>query len=379
MRPALLAAALLGATLAVLPATARGADLVVDGRGWGHGVGLSQYGAYGYALRELRDVRFILGHYYTGSSYGTAPAARMRVRLKRARKLSISGATVARAANGRRVRLVKTRVYRFRAFKSNGIEIVNAATGKRRARLIAPVRVSGRSNTTLRGLAENGLRNGVYRGRMVLSRDGRAILAVNAVLLEDYLAGVVPSEMPASWPAEALKAQAVVARSYALRGRRPTEPYDVFADVRSQVYRGALSETDATDAAVRATRARVVTVGGEVAETFFFSTSGGRTAGNEEVFGGVPFSYLRSVDDPHDDLSPYHTWTARFSARDAKRKLRSVTSGQLRGLRVTSRTPSERAATVEVRGSKGDQVVSAAQIRTLLGLRSTWITKFSGM
>ena len=84
------------------------------------------------------------------------------------------------------------------------------------------------------------MRNGVYRGRMVLSRDGRAVLAVNSVGLEQYLYGVVPAEMPASWPAEALKAQAVVARSYALRSRRPSEPYDVFADVRSQVYRGVL-------------------------------------------------------------------------------------------------------------------------------------------
>jgi stage II sporulation protein D len=184
--------------------------------------------------------------------------------------------------------------------------------------------------------------------------------------------------MPASWPAEALKAQAVVARSYALKSRRPTAAYDVFADVRSQVYRGVLAETSASNAAVNATRARVVTVGGEIAQTFFFSTSGGRTATNEEAFGGSPISYLRSVDDPYDDLSPYHTWTARFTAAQARRKLKSVTLGTLQGLRVASRTGSGRAATVTVRGSGGDQTVSAATVRTLLGLRSTWITRFTG-
>src|SRR3954467_12658510 len=110
MRP-LIAAVL---ALAALAPAAR-ADYVVDGRGFGHGVGLSQYGAYGYALREGRDVRFILSHYYTGSGYGTAPGTRMRVRLKRTRVPRISGATLAKAANGRRVRLAEAHVYRFKA------------------------------------------------------------------------------------------------------------------------------------------------------------------------------------------------------------------------------------------------------------------------
>src|SRR3954468_20243938 len=366
------------ALLALVPASAAADDLVVGGRGWGHGVGLSQYGAYGYALREGRDVRFILGHYYTGSSYGTAPNARMRVRLKRTRVPRISGATLAKSATGRRVRLAEAHVYRFKALDTTRIEIVNTANGKTKARVRAPVTVTGGTSTTLRGTADNGLSNGSYRGRLVLSRDGAAVLVVNSVGLEQYLYGVVPSEMPASWPAEALKAQAVVARSYALRSRRPGEPYDVFSDTRSQVYRGVLAETDATNGAVRATKAGVVTAGGQIAQTFFFSPSGGRTATNEEAFGGTPISYLRSVADPYDTLSPYHDWTARFTAADARRRLQSVTLGTLKGLKVASRTPSGRAATVTVRGSGGDQTVSAAMIRTLLELRSTWIAKTTG-
>ena len=374
MRLAILTAAL----LALLPATAVADDLVIDGRGWGHGVGLSQYGAYGYARDEGRDYQFIVGHYYTGTTLGTAPSTRMRVRLKRARAPRLSGATRVRATGGRRVRLRETKIYRFKALNSNRIEIIDTSTGRTRARVRAPIRVTGHANTTLRGVAENGVRNGVYRSRMLLSRDGRAVLAVNSVGIEQYLYGVVPREMPSAWSAEALKAQAVVARSYALRSRRPTEPYDVFADVRSQVYGGALAETDATNAAVRGTRGRVVMAGGEVAQTFFFSTSGGRTAGNEESFGGTPISYLRPVDDPHDDLSPVHTWTARLTQRAAERKLGDALLGDLEGMRVETRTPSGRAATVLVRGSEGDQTVSAATIRTRLELRSTWITRIMG-
>jgi stage II sporulation protein D len=374
MRFAILTVAL----LALLPARAQAAKLVVDGRGWGHGVGMSQYGAYGYALRAGRDHRFILAHYYTGSGYGTAPNTRMNVLLKRQRVPRISGATRARSASGRRIRLAAAHLYRFRAISRGRIQVINTFTGRTKARLRAPVTVSGGASTVLRGTAQNGLRNGIYRGRLVLSRTGRAVLVVNSVAIEPYLYGVVPSEMPASWPAEALKAQAVVARSYALKSRRPGAAFDVYADVRSQVYRGVLAETAASNAAVKGTRGHVVTAGGDIAQTFFFSTSGGRTASNEEAFGGTRISYLRPVADPYDTLSPYHTWEATFTARQARRQLRSVTSGRLRGLRVATRTASGRADTVIVRGSGGDQLVSAATVRTLLGLRSTWITKLTG-
>ena len=263
-RPGIAARALVLGLAAVLlgPATASGADLVVDGRGWGHGVGLSQYGAYGFALREGRDHRSILAHYYAGSGYDSAPATRVRVRLKRARAPRLSGATRARAADRRRIRLRSGRAYRFEALGRNRVRVVDLVSGRTRARLVAPVNVTGGSSTVLHGPAENGVSGGRYRGLMVLSRDRRAVLAVNHVWLEHYLYGVVPAEMPASWPTEALRAQAVVARSYALASLRRGAPYDVFADVRSQVYRGLLGEVDATTDAVRATNARVVTVRG---------------------------------------------------------------------------------------------------------------------
>ena len=368
MRALVIAAALLVAA----PATASAKSIVIEGRGWGHGIGMSQYGAYGYALREGRDHEWILGHYYSGTTLGRAPATRMRVRLKESRAPKLCGATRARDAAGRRIRLRSRHTYRFRAAGGGRVTVTDVTRDRRRRSLRAPVTVTGGSTTCLRGRAENGVSNGTYRGRMVLNRDGGRVEVVNHVSLEHYLYGVVPAEMPSTWPAEALRAQAVVARSYALRSQRPSGTFDVYADVRSQVYRGVLGESDSTTDAVRATRATVVLAGDEVAQTFFFSTSGGRTAAVEEEWGGEAISYLRSVDDPHDDLSPYHTWTVRLSERRVRRALRDLTPGRFRGIDVAALTASGRAATVAIEGSRGTNTVPAATIRTRLGLRSTW-------
>ena len=359
---------------AALPAATARAGYVVEGRGFGHGVGMSQYGAYGYALNEGRDFRWILGHYYTGTTVGRTPSARMRVRLRRTRTPKLCGAASLRDAAGRRVRLRESRVYRFSAHRTGGLRVSDATTGRTRARVQAPVRVTGGTSVCVRGTAENGLRDGSYRGAMRLHRDGSGVLVVNDVSLEQYLYGVVAAEMPASWAAEALKAQAVVARSYALRSRRPGNVFDVYADVRSQVYRGFAAELPAAVAAVRATRALVVRHGAEIAQTFFHSTSGGRTAGNEDGFGGAPLPYLRPVEDPHDDISPVHTWTVTLSDRDAQRKLTEVRLGRLRDVRVASRSATGRAETVDVVGAEGTIQVSGREVRRLLGLRSHWFT-----
>src|SRR5215217_7786982 len=295
-----LAVPMLALLAALVPAAAARADYVVDGRGFGHGVGMSQYGAYGYALREGRDFRWILGHYYPGTNVGRVATARIRVLLRDTRAPKLCGATAARDAAGRRVRLSGKRIYSFTALGADKLRVTDTSRGRTRARLRAPVRVTGGASVCVRGTAINDVRNGSYRGAIRVHRDdGRSVLAVNELGLESYLHGVVAAEMPASWAAEALKAQAVVARSYALRSRRPDRAFDVYADVRSQVYRGVAGELPAAVAAARATGALAVRYGVGIAQTFFHSTSGGRTAGNEEGFGGgLPIPYLRPVDDP---------------------------------------------------------------------------------
>ena len=376
MRP--LAVLLSAAALAGAAAAPAAAHVRVDGRGWGHGVGLSQYGAYGYALREARDHAWILGHYYPGTRLARGAGGSVRVLLRRTGRPTLCGVRRLRDARGRTVALRERRRYRFTASGAAGLTVTDATTGRRRARVLGPVGVRGGAGWCLSGDADNGVRSGAYRGRAVLVRDGRGILVVNRIGLEPYLLGVVPSEMPASWPAQALAAQAVVARSYAVRGRRPGSAYDLFADTRSQMYRGRAGESPRASAAVRATAGEVLTYRGAVAETFYFSTSGGRTAANEEVWGGAPRPYLRSVKDPHDDLSPYHRWSVTLTDAEAARRLRSVTPGALRRLRVATRTASGRAATVAVTGSQGTALVSAARVQALLQLRSTWFELRSG-
>jgi stage II sporulation protein D len=363
----ILAAALCG------PAAAR-ADVRFEGHGFGHGAGLAQWGAFGYASREGRDFRFILGHYFEGTRVTRVGGARVRVRLADGRAARVAGAALAVAANGRRVRLRAGRAYRFVPWVADGVRAIDLATGRTRAHLHAPVRLTGPAPLRLLDRAENGIEGGAYRGTFVLARDGVRVMVVDDAGLEEYLLGVVPGEVPAYWPAEALKAQAVAARSFARTSRRPGAPFDVFADTRSQVYRGVSAEAPATSAAVRATRRLAVTAGGIVAHTLFHSSSGGRTAAVEEAFGPPPVSYLRSAPDPYDVLSPFHDWTATFTESDIAQRLKPVLSGDFVAIRVVATTPSGRAGTVRVTGTLGTQDVPAARIRALLSLRSTWFT-----
>lgn len=371
-----LAGALTTAALAV-PALAH-ADVRIDGHGWGHGVGLSQYGAFGYASRENRDFGFIVGHYYPGTRIAGAAPARMRVRLRTGSGQRVSGATLVKAvASGRKVRLSAARSYRITPWSTNGLRVIDLRTNRTRALMRGTIRMSGPAPLRLASRAENGVTNGRYRGALLFSRDQEvrppAVLAVDDVSLEQYLWGVVPAEMPASWPAAALRAQAVVARSYALRGRRGANaPYDVFTDTRSQMYRGLTGEAASSTAAVNATRRLAVFSGSSIAQTLFFSSSGGRTAAAEEVFTTAPVPYLVPVDDPYDVLSPYHNWSVTLSDPAAAKKLGDALAGDLVDIAVSATTPTGRAARVTVTGTKGAKDVPASLVRTRLGLRSTW-------
>ena len=358
--------------LAAAPAAAP-ADVTLDGRGFGHGVGLSQYGAYGFALRENRIARFIVGHYFTGTTIASRPATSIRVRLKAGSSAKVCSARTVTGFQGRVVSLREDRAYRLNPVSTSQVAVVDSTTGSTLATIGAPVTVAdGSDGVCLRGVAENGVDGGSYRGTFVVMRDGGGVLVVNRLSLEHYLYGVVPAEMPSSWPHPALKAQAMVARSYALRSLRPAAPYDVFADTRSQVYRGMGAETSSTTFAVRDSQGVAVMAGAEVAQTFFFSTSGGRTENNEGAFGGAPVSYLRSVDDPHDDLSPNHRWRVTFTTAQLDARLGDLVAGQATGLQVLTRTATGRAASVRIVGSEGTNTVPAATIRTRLGLRSVW-------
>ncbi|MFC6801774.1 SpoIID/LytB domain-containing protein [Deinococcus caeni] len=151
-----------------------------------------------------------------------------------------------------------------------------------------------------------------YRGGVHLRAEKGAVQGVNVVDIEEYLRGVVPAEMPASWPAAALQAQAVIARTYVAARVNPAAPYDTCATQSCQVYAGTQAEKPATDAAIAATRAQVVAFGSKAASTYFSSDSGGFTASSAEVWGSeVP--YLTARPDPFSagDRAPAGGWRCR--------------------------------------------------------------------
>ena len=210
---------------------------------------------------------------------------------------------------------------------------------------------------------------------MLAGADGLAV--VNVVTLESYLLGVVASEMPSDWKPEALEAQAIAARTYAVATRKPaSSPYDLYPDQRSQVYRGLAGEGASSSAAVDATAGQVVLYQGQPIVTYFSSSSGGRTAAVQESLPGVdPEPYLVSVDDPFDTISPYHDWTLSLDDRDLSQK--AVYPGLITGVQINA-YPSGRVNTVTFNGSAGPLVLSASLVRKRLGLRSTWFTSTPG-
>jgi stage II sporulation protein D len=203
-----------------------------------------------------------------------------------------------------------------------------------------------------------------YHGLLVVRRTGKRLSIVNSLPLDDYVRGVVAGEMPHRWSIAALAAQAVAARSYALATLKPARHFDLYSDTRSQVYGGIAYETPQTDEAVRRTAGRVLTWNGHVASTFFFSTSGGRTADVREVWGGRGMPYLRSVDDPYDVRSPHHVW-GPVVVRDGK--IAKLLHTQVGDVSLT-RTASGRVGAVEL----GSKRIDADRFRRLLGLQSTW-------
>lgn len=343
------------ATHAVAPA---GPSFFVSGHGWGHGVGLAQYGAYGYAQHGWTYDK-IVAHYYPGTDLGEAPVKRVRVLLAGGAKtvtISSRSAYTVRDGSGKTHKLPAGTQQ-----LGPGLKLKLPSSTKA---LPAPLVFSPGSSPLSLGSRS-------YRGSFRVT-GGKKVRLVNVLGLEPYLWGVVPREMPDRWPAEALQAQAVVARTYALGHVEHGGDFDLYADTRSQVYGGIAAESAPAREAVNATAGQVVLYDGDLAQTFFFSSSGGRTANVQDVWSSKGVPYLVSVPDPYDTLSPYHNWgPLRYSAKLLGRKLHA--RGNLLDVR-TSAAASGRVRSVTLVGSKGNRTVTGEAVRRALGLRSTWFT-----
>src|SRR3954470_18294319 len=245
--------------LAFAGAASAASRMTIRGAGFGHGVGMSQYGAYGFAKQGV-GYQEILGHYYSGTALGAAD----RGRLVRVLLQSTSGAAAfsgAERAGTRRLDPAKS--YRAVRRSFDQVDLQNAS-GRKVATFTAPLQVDGGAD----GVVLKG--RGGYRGILELRPGAFGINAINAVGLEDYVRGVVAAESPSSWPLEALKAQAVAARTYAITTTKGGTGFDEYAATRSRVYGGMGSGTPSTDEAVAGTAGQVVTYQGRPVVTYFF-------------------------------------------------------------------------------------------------------------
>lgn len=365
------------------------------GRGYGHGVGLSQYGARGRALAG-QSAETILAHYYAGTTLGSVdPSTSVRVLVLSAFAPSSSGPLVLHGRTG--------------SWSVDGI----AGTWPADAKLtVAPTTVSGtatwrltvssvvgeqlatattccsirlrpqQSSTRLQVDSKPSLYD-TYRGVVRVYGSASKVNVVNEVGLDLYLRGVVPSEMPYTWPTQALRAQSIAARSYAVNHRHPTTGgYDFRDDTSAQVYHGVKGERSATTAVVDGDPGRVLRYGTAVVNAMFHSAGGGATENNEDAFPSStgtlvssPVPYLRGSSDrmpdgtPYDAASPYASWhTATYTvaqlssylSKDARTNVGAVTR-----IDLSHRGVSGRLYRVTLTGSLGTKSVSGDVFRAV--------------
>ena len=390
-RPAILATALgcaLASTIALAgPAAAADswtiparATITIQGRGFGHGIGLSQYGAR-QAARTGKTYRQIVGTYYPRTTWGTATGS-VRVWITRDLTNDVQVAARSRLVASRvgaktswNLTKAKPRATRWRinprGDRTSVLQYLQG--GWHTFRTVSGLLQFSAAGKPIRLFVDGGSTSfrGVLRSVPSPSTRGNR-LTINMLPLETYLRGVVPAEMVASTlPQQALRAQAVAARTYAVheRAARRTSAFDVRDTAASQAYGGASAEYSTSDAAVKATHGQILKYGGKPAYTQFTASSGGWT-----VDGGQP--YLPAKADPFDSTAdPNHSWTVRFTDTELERAWPQV--GDLQSISVTSRDGNGqwggRVRWITLSGKQGSQTVSGDDFYQRLHLRSAWL------
>lgn len=208
-----------------------------------------------------------------------------------------------------------------------------------------------------------------YRGEFYLipEQNGK-VDVIDVVKLEEYLYSVVPSEMPASWPLEALKAQAVCARTYAVKEmlNHKTKSFDLNADTSSQMYTGMQKEQTKSVQAVKDTSGILAVYDGEPIQSFFHSNSGGITEKPENLWGNkVP--YLTSVKSPYCKVGQNYSWKTTISQSTINDKLQKYGVGNVEKIIVLGRTSSDRVDLLEIHGSNKTIKFKGKDFRDLFG------------
>jgi SpoIID/LytB domain protein len=330
--------------------------VVVTGHGFGHGIGLSQWGAQERA-EAGQTYGQILSFYYPGTEIRTIRDTNVRVWLATAPSLQVGSrsAFAVQDSAGRVVHL------------SAGLYPVSSTGLVGSTRLELPVVVKP-------GAAPVQLGGTRYHGTVRISLTGGALEAVNTLALDDYVADVVSSECPGYWRPEALRAQAVASRSFALMSLRPDAAFDLYPDDRSQNYHGMLKEFPSALAAVAATRRQVIFYDGRPVKAFFSASNGGLTSGVEDIWQAPALPYFVSRTDTYDAQSPDLNWgpvtldidRLRSAFRDLPARIVNVT---------IARNAAGRASTVTFVGADGSQLqIGGYAFQQRLGLRSTYLS-----
>lgn len=222
-----------------------------------------------------------------------------------------------------------------------------------------------------------------YRDYITFAKNGDKLITINYIELEHYLYGVVAREVPASFHIEARKAQAVAARTYAIRNINYNRHKDVGADLcddtHCQVYGGKAAENDKINEAIDATKGLIITYNGKPIDAVYHSNSGGHTDNAHEIWGGSKTDYLVAVKDDYSINQTGYSWEKTFSAEHIGSKLKAEGHdvGNVIDIQVVSRTEGGRAKQVKIIGSKGEKTITGEQFRKALGyteIRSTLFT-----
>jgi stage II sporulation protein D len=361
------------AALALLVAASPAAALssqykfTIIGHGWGHGVGMSQWGAYGYAKHGW-EYKAILKHYYTGIGFSNVADSIIRVNLRSglsavkltcAHDYTVQGTGEATTIPGGTTATT--------TYTSLGYRIVAGSVRKTFTGAPTFTPTSGALNLlTATDLDDTGL----YRGTVRVLHSGGGLMMINKVPLESYLPGVVPHEVPYEWPMEALKTQACAARAFALGNRQPSKAWDVYCDVRDQAYVGVGIENKRTTTAVKETAGVCPVYNGKPIVATYFSCSGGQTEDVKYVWGGS-YPYLKGVNDPYDTYGTLHDWgPLRRTPSQIGTPLGAV--GTLRAVYTVKHGTSPRIVKAALIGSRGTKYIDGGSLRVKLGLNSTW-------
>jgi stage II sporulation protein D len=360
---------------------------VIKGAGFGHGHGMSQYGAYGAAKKGL-SWKEILAFYYPGTTLETLSSSttiKVWITADTDNNLRVMPAAGLKVYDSNDHSLTLPTGDRYRSWRikrsGSGYQLAWKNAAGAYTTLATKLDTSTWMFSTKAKVVKVRLPNGAtreYRGTLRLIKRGSGGRTVNKVKLEDYVKSVVPSEMPTSWAPDAVRAQAVAARSYAIRIRDFTSysGYDICDTTACQVYGGKATttsggtrivrETAAGTAAAKATAGTIVTYGGQVALTQFASSNGGAMSS-----GGYP--YLREKDDPYDGVVKSQAWSKTVTARAVAKAYPSV--GTVKQLKISKRDGSGRyggrVVSIKIVGSKKTLTVTGSAFQGKFRMRSS--------